>query len=222
MGPNDAVRGAKGDAAERTMSNEQSVERVACPVYNNRLLNERHQGDIVDNESGIIHDSIGELGVTNRKFADLGKKLNLKEGYRRHAPRAVAIEPREFREPLGPEDQPNQEMRVDKHGQRRRRRRGASWRSAPRHSHDHRSASSDRGTRRSCLYCRVELPFFTGDASSRRSTSRCPRLSTAITSPWSALSRRRNQRFFASDALTLFTGIIYKTRRSEARRVFRF
>lgn len=222
MGPNDAVRGAKRDTPKRAMSSKQTVERVACPVHRDSLMNERHEGNIVDDESGIRHNSIGEIGVTNRKFADLGEKLNLKEGNRRHAPRAVAIEPRKLRKPLRPENQPNQKMCVEKHGHRRCRRRGASWRSEPRHSHDHRSASSARGTRRSRLYCRVELPFFAAVTSSRRSTSRRPRRSTAITSPLSASSRRRNQCFLASDALTLFTRIIYKTRRPGARRVFRF
>jgi hypothetical protein len=107
-------------------------------------------------------------------------------------------------------------MCVEKRGHRWRRRRGASWLSEPRHSHDHRSASSDRGTRRSRLYCRMES-FFAALASSRRSTSRRPFRSTAITSPWSASSRRRNQCFLASDALTHFMGTMYKTRWSGAR-----
>ena len=53
------------------------------------------------------------------------------------------------------------------------------------------------------MYCRAPLAFPLSANSSRRSTIRCPLRCTAITSPSRASSRRRNQCFLASDAVSL-------------------
>jgi hypothetical protein len=61
------------------------------------------------------------------------------------------------------------------------------------------------------LYCRAALVFRDLATSSLRSTSRCPLRCTAITSPSRASSRRRNQFFLASDAVTCFIRTMYKS-----------
>jgi hypothetical protein len=67
------------------------------------------------------------------------------------------------------------------------------------------------------LYCVEFLAVLVSFSSSRRSTIRSPRRSTAITSPRRASSRRRNQCFLASEAFTVFICTMYKRQRLTSR-----
>jgi hypothetical protein len=109
---------------------------------------------------------------------------------------------------------------IEKKGHRADRRREARPRSG-RHSHDQRSALSTSGTCRSRLYCRPPLAGLAWFDRSRRSTSRCPLRCTAITSPSRTSSRRRNQFFLASDAVTVFICTMYKTKRRVVKTMFK-
>jgi hypothetical protein len=214
VGANAAVQGAKRYATGRAVGDKQSVEWITGPVQPQGMANKGCQRDIVDRESRIVHHSVRELRVTNREALDLGEKLDFEKGNRRHPPGTIPVQPRKFSKPLRSQDEPDQKVGVEEQGHRARRRRETRPRSGPRHSHDHRSASSASGTRRSRLYCRAPAPSRMSSSSSRRSTSRRPFRLTTITSPRRASSRRRNQCFLASDAVTFFICTTYKTWRS--------
>jgi hypothetical protein len=211
MGANAAVGGTKRDAAGRAVGDKQTVERVTGPVESQSMTNNGRQRDVVDRKSCVVHHCIGEVRVTNGQAADLSEKLDLQEGNRRDAPGAIPIQPWKFSKAFRAENEPDQKMGIEKKGHRTDRRRETRPRSGPRHSQDHRSAFSASGTWRSRLYCRAFLAFRELSTSSRRSTSRCPLRCTAITSPRRASSRRRNQCFLASDAVTFFICTMYKS-----------
>jgi hypothetical protein len=156
----------------------------------------------------------------NGQAADLGEKLDLQEGNRRDAPGAIPIQPRKVSKAFRAKDEPDQKVGIKKKGHRADRRRETRSRSGPRHSQDHRSAFSASGTWRSRLYRRAPLAFRESATSSRRSTIRCPLRCTAITSPRRASSRRRNQCFLASDAVTFFMCTMYKSESTGVKRLF--
>jgi hypothetical protein len=212
MGADAAVVGTKRDTASRAVSYEKTVERVASPVESQSMANYGRQRDVVDREPCVIHHCIRELRVANGEASDLSEKLDLQEGNRGNAPGAIPIQPRKFTKSFRAEYEPDQKVGIEKKGHRFDHRRETRPRSG-RQSQDHRSAFSASGTRRSRLYCRAALAFRELATSSRRSTSRCPLRCTAITSPSRASSRRRNQCFLASDAVTFFMCTMYKMRR---------
>lgn len=213
MGADAAVDGTKRNAARRAMSDEKAIERVASPVERQSMANDGCQRDVVNRESCILHHRIRELRVTNGEPSNFSEELDLQEGDRRDAPGAVPIQPREFGKPFGAEDEPDQKMGIEEKRHRFDRRRKTRPSSGPRQSQDHWSAFSPSGTWRSRLYFREALLFRDLATSSLRSTSRCPLRCTAMTSPSRASSRRRNQFFLASDAVTCFMRTMYKSER---------
>jgi hypothetical protein len=210
MGADAAIVDTKRDAARYAVGDKETVEGITGPVEPQSMANKGRKWDVVNSESRVIHHCVRELRITNRQPADLSEKLDLQKGNRRDTPRAIPIQPRKRRKSFGAEDEPNQKVGIEKKGHRLDRCRETTLRSAPRHSQDHRSALSASGTWRSFLYCRAPLVLRDLDTSSRRSTSRCPFRCTAITSPRRASSRRRNQCFLASDAVTFFMCTMYK------------
>jgi hypothetical protein len=192
------------------MGDKKTTERVASPVERQSMANYGCQRDVVNRESSVLHHCIRELRVTNGEPSNLSEELDLQEGNRRDAPGAMPIQPGEFGKPFRVEDEPDQKMRIEEKSHRFDRRRKTRPCSEPRQSQDHWSAFSSSGTRRSRLYCREALVFRDLATSSLRSTSRCPLRCTAMTSPSRASSRRRNQFFLASDAVTCFMRTMYK------------
>jgi hypothetical protein len=221
VGADAAVGGTKRDAAGRAVGDEETVERVASPVESQSMSNKGRNRNVVNRESRVIHHGVREFWVANREPTDLCEKLDLQKGNRRDTPRAIPIDPRKFSKPFRTEDEPDQKVGVEKKCHRGVRRRETRVLSGPRHAQDHRSAFSALGTRRSCLYCRVPLAFLLSANSSRRSTRRHPLRCTAITSPSRASSRRRNQFFLASDAVTFFICTMYKIWRWGVKATFR-
>jgi hypothetical protein len=138
------------------------------------------------------------------------REIGFPEKTREIHPRTVPVDPGKFRDSPRSQNKPDQEVRIKEKCQRAARRRETRPPSGPRHSHDHRFARSGPDTRRSFLYRRVSEPFLFSFDSSRRSTSRRPLRWTTITSPSRASSRRRNQCFLASEALTFFICTMYK------------
>jgi|GEM_PF-5452997 len=193
------------------MGNEKTIERIASPVEWQSMTNYGRQRDVVNCKSCIVHHRIRELRVTNGEPSNLSEELNLQEGNRRDTPGAMAIQPWEFGKPFRAEDEPDQKMGIEEKSHRFDRRRKTRPRSEPRQSQDHWSALSPSGTWRSRLYCPEALVFRDLATSSLRSTSRCPLRCTAMTSPSRASSRRRNQCFLASDAVTCFMCTMYKS-----------
>jgi hypothetical protein len=211
MGADAPVGGAKRNPASRAMGNEKTIERVASPVEWQSMAYYGCQRDVVNRESCILHHRIRELRVANGEPSNLSEELDLQEGNRRDAPGAMPIQPWEFGQPFRAEDEPDQKMGIEEKSHRFDRRRKTRPRSEPRQSQDHWSALSSSGTWRSRLYCREALVARDLATSSLRSTSRCPLRCTAMTSPSRASSRRRNQFFLASDAVTCFMRTMYKS-----------
>lgn len=220
VGADAAVGGTKRNPASRAMSDE-TIERVASSGEWQSMANYGCQRDVVNRESGVLHHAIRKLRVTNGEPSNLRKELNLQEGNRRDAPGAMSIQPGEFGKPFRAEDDPDQKMGIEEKSYRFDRRRKTRPCSEPRQSQDHWSAFSPSATRRSRLYCREALVFRDLPTSSLRSTSRCPLRCTAMTSPSRASSRRRNQFFRASDAVTCFMRTKYKSGKVSGRCVVR-
>jgi hypothetical protein len=206
-----AVGGTKRNPASRAMGDEKAVEWIASPVEWQSMANYGCQRDVINRESCIVHHCIRELGVTNGEPSNLSEKLDLQEGNRRNAPGAIPIQPRECGKSFRAEDEPDQKVGIEEKGHRFDRRRRTRPRSEPRQAQDHSSAFSAFGTWRSRLYCRTALVFRDLATFSLRSTSRRPLRCTTITSPSRASSRRRNQFFLASDAVTCFMRTMYKS-----------
>jgi len=194
------------------MGDEKAIERVTSPVERQSMANYGCQRDVVNRESGVLHHCIRELRVTNGEPSNLSEELDFQERNRRDTPGAMPIQPGEFGKPFRAEDDPDQKMGIKEKRHRFDRRRKTRPCSEPRQSQDHWSAFPSSGTWRSRLYCREALVFRDLPASSLRSTSRCPLRCTAMTSPSRASSRRRNQFFRASDAVTCFMRTMYKSR----------
>ena len=195
----------KSYAAGRAVSDEQAVEWVASPLQPERVAHKVSQRDVIDSKACIAHHSIHKFRITNSKTSNCDEKSEFPEKTREIHSTDGTGRSREI-----PRFASDQEVRIKEKCQRAARRRKTRPPSGPRHSHDHRSARSASDTRRSFLYRRVSEPFLFSFDSSRRSTSRRPLHWTTITSPSRASSRRRNQCFLASEALTFFICTMYK------------
>jgi hypothetical protein len=112
-GTNPSVEGTERDTAGRTVGDEQAIEGVTGPIKPQSMANDRHQRDVVNRESRVLHDRSHELGAAYGEPPDLGQELDLEEGNRRHAPGSIAIDPGKLREPLRSEDEPDQEVRIE-------------------------------------------------------------------------------------------------------------
>jgi hypothetical protein len=205
------IGGTKCCAAGGAVGDEQTVEWVTSPLQPESVADKASQRDVIDGKACIAHHSIHKFRITNSKTSNFGEKLDFQKRHWRYTPRTVPVDPGKFRDSFRSQNKPDQEVRIKEKCQRAARRRETRPPSGPRHSHDHRSARSASDTRRSFLYRRVSEPFPFSFDSSRRSTSRRPLRWTTITSPPRASSRRRNQCFLASEALTFFICTMYKT-----------
>jgi hypothetical protein len=112
-GADPAVQGTEGDAAGGTVGDKQAIKRVTDPIETESMADDRHQRDVVDRESRVVHHRPHELGIANGEPPDLGQELDLEEGHRRHTPGSMSIDPGELGKPLRPEDEPDQEMGVE-------------------------------------------------------------------------------------------------------------
>jgi hypothetical protein len=211
MGADAAVGGTKRNPASRAMGDEKTIEWVASPVEGQSIANYGCQRDVVNRKSGVLHHCIRELRVMNGEPSNLSEELDFQKRNRRDAPGTIPIQPLEIGQPFRAEDEPDQKMGIKEKSHRFDRRRKTRRCSEPRQSQDHWSALSPSGTRRSPLYCRAALVFRNLATFSLRSTRRCPLRCTAMTSPSRASSRRRNQFFLASDAVTCFMRTMYKS-----------
>ena len=71
-GADPAVQGTERDTASGTVGDEQPVEGVAGPIEPQSMANDRHERDVVDRESRVVHHGSHELGIANGEPPDLG------------------------------------------------------------------------------------------------------------------------------------------------------
>ena len=115
MGSDHPIRAAELETPGQTVGHEEAVERIAGPIDRDRRVDQHRQGNVINDESRVNGEGLGQGDPVHLEPTDLVKELDFEQRDRGDRPWPPIGEPRVLLETWGFDDQPEKEVGIEQH-----------------------------------------------------------------------------------------------------------